>query len=206
MAKAALNTWDLCQCSVCLDRLNDPVTIPCGHSFCRKCISSFWNQEDQKGVYSCPQCRETFNPRPILKKNTILAELMGELKTAETQEGSSGHCLAGPGDVECDFCTERKLKAVKSCLVCLASFCETHVQPHYKSTAFKKHKLVKVSAHLQEKICAQHDRLLDVFCRTDQKCICMLCTMDEHKGHDTASAAAERNEKQVITHRTCSTL
>ncbi|KAG5274830.1 hypothetical protein AALO_G00140610 [Alosa alosa] len=197
MAEAGLSDQDPCQCPVCLDRLKEPVTIACGHSYCKSCINGCWNQEDQKGVYSCPQCRETFSPRPVLKKNTVLAVLVDKLKIAETQEASSGPCLAGPGDVECDFCTERKLKAVKSCLVCLASFCETHVQPHYKSAAFKKHKLVKASAHLQEKICSQHDRLLEVFCRTDQKCICMLCSMDKHRSHDTVSAAAERNEKQM---------
>ncbi|XP_027006465.2 E3 ubiquitin/ISG15 ligase TRIM25-like isoform X2 [Tachysurus fulvidraco] len=187
---------DQFSCPVCLDLLNDPVTIPCGHSFCKVCINGCWDQEDVKGVYSCPQCRETFTPRPVLRRNNMLAEVVEKLKKTELEAASPAHCYAGPGDVECDFCTGRKHKAVKSCLVCQASFCEDHLKPHYQSPAFKKHKLVEACAELQEKICSEHDKLMEIYCRTDQSLICYLCLMDQHKGHDTVSAKAERTKKQ----------
>ncbi|KAM9501688.1 E3 ubiquitin/ISG15 ligase TRIM25-like [Clarias gariepinus] len=197
MAKAnILGLQDQFNCSICLDLIKNPVTLQCGHSFCMKCINDCWDQEDQKVVYSCPQCRQTFTPRPAVSKNTMLADIVETLKKAGVQSTPPAQCSAGPEDVDCDFCTERKHKAIKSCLVCLASFCETHLQPHYKSPAFKKHKLVEASRRLQEQICSQHGKLLEVYCRTDQQCICMLCTMDQHKGHDTVSAAAGRAEKQ----------
>ncbi|XP_067248961.1 tripartite motif-containing protein 16-like [Chanodichthys erythropterus] len=191
MAEARISQ-DEFMCSVCLDLLKDPVAIPCGHSYCKICITGFWNQEDQMRVYSCPQCRQTFSPRPALAKNTILAEMVEKLKKIKLP----ADCYAGAGDVQCDVCTGRKDKAVKSCLVCLNSYCQNHLEQHESLFKGKRHNLTEATGRLQEMICPKHDKILEVFCRTDQKCICVLCTMDEHKNHDTVSAAAQRTEKQ----------
>ncbi|XP_067299112.1 tripartite motif-containing protein 16-like protein [Pseudorasbora parva] len=190
-ARTSLDQDEL-MCSVCLDLLKDPVTIPCGHSYCKICITGCWDQEDQMRVYSCPQCRQTFSPRPALAKNTMMVELAEKLKKTKLP----ADCYAGAGDVQCDVCTGRKHKAIKSCLVCLESYCQTHFVRHEEFHSRKPHKVTNATGRLQEMICQTHDKLLEVFCRTDQKFICVLCTMDEHKNHDTVSAAAQRTEKQ----------
>ncbi|XP_052466673.1 E3 ubiquitin-protein ligase TRIM16-like [Carassius gibelio] len=178
-------------CPVCLDLLKDPVTIQCGHSYCKSCITDCWDQEDQKRVYSCPQCRQTFSPRPALFKNVVFAELLEKLKKTKLQSAVP----AGAGDVQCDVCTGRKHKAIKSCLVCLNSYCQTHFDRHEEFNSRKPHNMIEATGRLQEMICQKHEKLLEVFCRTDQKCICVLC-MDEHKNHKTVSVAAQRTEKQ----------
>ncbi|XP_077067726.1 tripartite motif-containing protein 16-like [Siphateles boraxobius] len=179
-------------CPVCLDLLKDPVTLHCGHSYCKICITDCWNQEDEKRVYSCPQCRQTFSPRPALAKNIILAELVEKLKKTKLP----ADCYAGSGDVECDVCTGRKYKAVKSCLVCQESYCQTHFDRHEEYNSRKPHKVIDATGRLQDMICRKHEKELEMFCITDQQCICVWCKEYEHKNHNTVSTAAQRTETQ----------
>ncbi|XP_043093219.1 tripartite motif-containing protein 16-like protein isoform X2 [Puntigrus tetrazona] len=191
MAEARFSQEDF-MCLVCLDVLKDPVTIPCGHSFCMGCITDCWDQQDQMRAYSCPQCRQTFIPIPALSKNNLLAKAVEKLKKR------SAHSYAEPGDVQCDVCAERKHKAVKSCLMCLESYCQTHFDHHEEFHSHKCHKVIDATGQLHEKICCQHDKLLEFFCKTDQQFICVICTMYEHKKHNTVSAATQWMEKQQL--------
>ncbi|XP_078113700.1 E3 ubiquitin/ISG15 ligase TRIM25-like [Sander vitreus] len=185
---------ELFDCSICLQLLEGPVTTACGHSYCIKCINSFWDVNNNSGrSYSCPQCRQTFSQRPVLKRNTLLAALLEENKS---HSPNAADTYASPGDVECDACTGRKRKASMFCLVCLASYCETHLKPHLEVPPLKKHHLIQASARIKESICGRHDKLLEIYCRTDQLFICLMCAMDEHKGHDTVAVAAEKCEMQ----------
>ncbi|XP_016414896.1 tripartite motif-containing protein 47-like isoform X2 [Sinocyclocheilus rhinocerous] len=195
-------------CPVCLDLLKDPVMILCGHNYCKKCITDIWDQDDQKGIYRCPLCKQSFTPRPVLGKNMMVAEMVEKLKKTRLQAtplpASSADPPADPpasvhtgsGGVQCDSCTEIKQKAVKSCLECRSSYCQNHLEQHENLFKGKKHNLMDATGRLQEMICPRHHKMLEIFCRTDQQCICMLCLVDEHKNHDTVSTAAARTEKQ----------
>uniref|UniRef100_A0A8C0YND1 Uncharacterized protein n=1 Tax=Cyprinus carpio carpio TaxID=630221 RepID=A0A8C0YND1_CYPCA len=194
MAEASIPVaQDEFSCPVCLDLLKEPVTTACGHSYCKSCITDCWDQEDQKGVYSCPQCRHTFSPRPALATNVLVAEVVEKLKKTRLQAADS---FAGSGDVQCDVCTGSKHKAVKSCLVCLNSYCLNHLEQHESFFRGKKHNLTDATGRLPEMNCTKHDEQLKLFCRTDQCCICYPCLMDEHKNHETVTAEAERTKKQ----------
>ncbi|KAL2092705.1 hypothetical protein ACEWY4_012503 [Coilia grayii] len=196
MAEAMASNQDIFMCPFCLDLLKDPVTLHCGHTYCLGCIKGCWDQEDLKGVYSCPQCRQTFTPRPVLNKNHVLAELVDQMRKTRIQTTARVVCTAGPGDVECDVCTGRKLKAVKSCLECLVSYCDTHLKTHNEVHPGRNHTMIDATGQLQERICSRHKKVFEIFCRTDQSCICYLCTMDDHKGHDTITATTEWSNKK----------
>ncbi|XP_058496810.1 E3 ubiquitin/ISG15 ligase TRIM25-like [Solea solea] len=187
--------WEIICCPICLELLKNSVTIPCGHSYCMKCIKAFWDTEDDRMIYSCPLCRQTFRRRSKLMKSIMLAALVKKLKPA-LEDTLAEDCYAGPEDVACDVCMERKLKALKTCLNCVASVCEKHLQLHYESSPYMKHQLVEPSKKLQENICSYHNKVMKMFCRTDQLFICYLCSVDEHKGHNIISAVAEMMERQ----------
>ncbi|XP_037533292.1 tripartite motif-containing protein 16-like [Nematolebias whitei] len=187
---------DRFSCPICLEVLEVPVALPCGHSYCMKCIKDVWNKKRKKKVSSCPECRQTFTPRPALVKNNMLADLVEQLKTTGLQADPDHLACPGPEDVACDVCSGRKLKAVRSCLVCLASYCDRHLQPHYDAAPLRRHKLVEPSTMLQVRVCSRHDEVMKVFCCTDQQCVCVLCTMDDHKDHETVWIQAARAEKQ----------
>lgn len=182
-------------CSICMDLLKDPVVIPCGHNYCKDCIKAHWDIEAEEGNYSCPQCRQTFTTRPSSLNSIILSALVDDLRAGHQDVPADASC-AGHDDVACDVCTSRKRKATAFCLVCLISFCEEHIQPHVQSPAYKKHRLVLPSKNLQENICPQHNELMRLFCRSDQQLICYLCSVEDHRGHVTVSAAAETAEKR----------
>ncbi|XP_028680420.1 tripartite motif-containing protein 16-like [Erpetoichthys calabaricus] len=186
---------DQYSCPVCLEVLKEPATLVCGHSYCMDCINDCWDKSDTKEAYSCPQCRRTFNERPELNKNTVLAELIEKLKESK-DDGGDSESYAGPDDVSCDVCTGRKLRAVKSCLTCMASYCEIHLRPHLQSDVLKRHKLGEPTGNLEEKLCKKHQKVLEIFCRTDETCVCLLCVATEHKNHDTVTPEEERAARQ----------
>ncbi|XP_041841607.1 E3 ubiquitin/ISG15 ligase TRIM25-like [Melanotaenia boesemani] len=187
-------------CSVCLDLFKEPVTIYCGHSYCRRCIESYWNKEEKKSEYSCPQCREIFSPRPVLKKNNILEEVVEKLKRRSPQPPPAPLTCDSPSDMICDFCGPTRNKATKSCLTCLASYCDAHIQPHYSVPVLQKHELVSATIPLPEKLCKQHNKLMELYCCVDKQLICTMCTVDEHKSHqfEAVSELKDKTKKNLV--------
>ncbi|XP_033466951.1 E3 ubiquitin-protein ligase TRIM39-like [Epinephelus lanceolatus] len=171
-------------CSICLEVFTDPVAIPCGHNFCKTCITEHWDFNVQ---CQCPNCQKVFNTRPELQVNTLISEIAAQFRQPAQQSASrssSEQKLSNLKEVPCDICTGTKLKAVKSCLVCLVSYCETHLEPHLTISSLKRHQLADSVENLEGRMCTKHDKLLELFCKTDQMCVCMLCTISDHKTHD----------------------
>ena len=183
-AASCLLTEDQFLCSICLDVFTDPVSTTCGHNFCKACISQHWDRNVQS---QCPNCKKVFNIKPDLLVNTFISEMAAQFRQSAQQKASSSSSeqhVVKPGEVPCDACTGTRLKALKSCLVCLESYCETHLEPHLTRAGLKKHQLINPEENLESRMCVKHDKLLELFCKTDQVCVCMLCSVLDHKTHD----------------------
>ncbi|XP_051263820.1 E3 ubiquitin-protein ligase TRIM8-like isoform X3 [Dicentrarchus labrax] len=165
-------------CSICLDVFTEPVSIPCGHNFCKACITRHWEGKEQ---CQCPLCNEKFNKGLKLRVNTGFREVVENFKKHHVIADNNQPIK--PGQVPCDCCLGKKFKASKTCLVCLTSYCETHLEPHQRVAALKRHKLTNPVHNLEDKICKKHNRILELFCRNDLTRVCVLCT--EHSTHDT---------------------
>uniref|UniRef100_A0AAQ4NNH1 E3 ubiquitin-protein ligase TRIM39-like n=1 Tax=Gasterosteus aculeatus aculeatus TaxID=481459 RepID=A0AAQ4NNH1_GASAC len=185
-------------CSICLDVFTDPVSTPCGHNFCLNCINEHWNTSDQN---LCPMCKKDFITRPDLRVNTFISEMVVQFRQSAQQKASSSSSSeqqeSKPGEVPCDVCTGSKVKALKSCLVCLFSYCETHLEPHLTASRLKRHQLMDPVENLEGRMCTKHDKPLELFCKSDQTCVCMLCTVLDHKMHDVVPLKEEYEEKKV---------
>uniref|UniRef100_A0AAQ4NX84 E3 ubiquitin-protein ligase TRIM39-like n=1 Tax=Gasterosteus aculeatus aculeatus TaxID=481459 RepID=A0AAQ4NX84_GASAC len=184
-------------CSICLDVFTDPVTTPCGHNFCMNCINEHWNTSDQN---LCPMCKKDFITRPDLRVNTFISEMVVQFRQSAQQKASSSSSEqqeSKPGEVPCDVCTGTKVKALKSCLVCLFSYCETHLEPHLTVSRLKRHQLMDPVENLEGRMCTKHDKPLELFCKSDQTCVCMLCTILDHKNHEYVPLEEEYEEKKV---------
>ncbi|KAL3999802.1 NADH dehydrogenase (ubiquinone) 1 beta subcomplex subunit 10 [Sarotherodon galilaeus] len=198
-AASCLLSEDQFLCSICLDVFTDPVSTPCGHNFCKNCISQHWDISER---CHCPMCKKMFFTRPELHINTFISEMVSQFRHEAQQKVSSSSSeqqAAKPGEVPCDICTGTKLKALKSCLVCLASYCQTHLETHLHLTmkSLKRHQLIDPEENLEARMCMKHDKPLELFCKTDQTCVCMLCSVLDHNAHEFVPLREEYEGKKA---------
>ncbi|XP_035522936.1 E3 ubiquitin/ISG15 ligase TRIM25-like isoform X2 [Morone saxatilis] len=186
-------------CPICLDVFNRPVSTPCGHNFCMSCITTYWTNAL---VCQCPVCKAAFERRPDLKVNTFISELASQFMSLQVTEAhiwSPDQQQAGCGGaVLCDICTDTQEEAVKTCLECLTSYCNVHLEPHHRAAGLKRHTLVEPLTSLEEKTCKEHMRLLIFYCRSDKVLLCEVCASLRHANHDVVHMQRAYAEMKVL--------
>ncbi|XP_041636228.1 E3 ubiquitin-protein ligase TRIM39-like [Cheilinus undulatus] len=179
-------------CSICLHEFTDPVSTPCGHNYCMACITGYWSTSD---VTQCPLCKKEFCSPPQLQVNTEFRDMVERFHSMRLR-GEDG-TIAQPGEVPCDVCRGPKLKAQKTCLLCLSSYCQNHLEVHQGVTARKKHQLIDPVWNLEDRVCKKHDKVFELFCQDDQTCVCVMCLRDDHVTHKAVPLEREITERKA---------
>lgn len=183
-------------CSICLDVFTNPVSIPCGHNFCLHCITDYWDSGNT--VIQCPLCKEKYYNRPMLRVNIFIAEIAANFKKSVEERACRTLEKAANGNVLCSMCVGSEVPALRSCLVCFMSYCDTHLENHRRIPAMKKHKLIPPVEDLESRMCKKHDdKPLELFCRVDQMFVCESCKDRDHKTHKIVSLEEEAQMRKT---------
>ncbi|XP_077327131.1 E3 ubiquitin-protein ligase TRIM39-like [Lithobates pipiens] len=177
------------ECSICLNIYTDPVTLKCGHNFCRVCIERVLDTQERFGGYSCPECRKRFRGHPALQRNITLCNIVENFLSAQPHQEVSG--------VFCTHCVDYPALAVRSCLHCEVSLCDKHLRVHKKSP---EHVLCDPTLSMESRKCSVHKKILEYYCTEDETCICVSCCMiGGHKGHkmESLNKASEKKKETL---------
>ncbi|XP_071964759.1 E3 ubiquitin-protein ligase Midline-1-like [Antedon mediterranea] len=196
-------------CGVCMDLYDDPVLLPCAHSFCRKClkdskldeIQNRSRGEDEDRLVApiakprkaknlqCPTCRSEvpldYRRLNGLQKNFLLENIVERYRESRQLGGEHEK------NVPCQGCDGEPSTATKTCMECRVSYCDTCLPLcHPLRGVLAKHCLVEAKYSPQQRtlICPDHeDEKIKIYCENCKIPICFLCDrIGTHKGHQVA--------------------
>ncbi|XP_078272119.1 zinc-binding protein A33-like [Rhinoraja longicauda] len=175
-------------CPICLDFFTDPVTLDCGHNFCRSCITQSW---DREGRNSCPECREVFTDR-TLRVSRALARLAEKTRTLSLnrekipEKESKLHCEKHQEEVKL-FCeTDKKL----ICLVCRDA--REHREHRFMPVDEAVEVFKEQSHNLQSKITSEFAEMHQILSEKEQRVL-----IDIREEEKKILNAMEKNLREI---------
>ena len=169
-------------CSICLERLEDPRTLPCFHSYCKHCLENFVAKHRKKAAkagkkmeeFECPSCRSLF----CLKENEDVANIRGSHFIRNMVD-----VLNAERETNVWKCSNHSEKPSSCrCVSCEAFLCEECLKAHENWPGFKSHSVLTIEElkkpENQSKItgpmrCKEHTtKKLKFYCESCQVLIC----------------------------------
>ncbi|XP_041801598.1 E3 ubiquitin/ISG15 ligase TRIM25-like [Chelmon rostratus] len=191
-------------CPICLQLYFDPVVLPCGHNYCRACISKTVDtaSKNDKTLPRCPECREEYQGMDSLQRNFKLCSIVEGFQATALQPDRQPETVPEKMEVFCDHCIDEQSLAAKTCMKCEVSLCLRHFQRHQEKESFRAHDVVEPH-ELGMKGCATHRRPLEYFCSNDMALLCAQCFIEgHHHQHDVLTfSVAEEEMRRALESR-----
>uniref|UniRef100_A0A087X571 Uncharacterized protein n=1 Tax=Poecilia formosa TaxID=48698 RepID=A0A087X571_POEFO len=162
-------------CCICLDVFSSPVTLPCGHNFCRSCIQEHLTSDPQR---QCPMCKERVDKKHKLGVNTFISELAVQYRQSAGRK--PGSC-AEPRKAPCGAPVRPKPRS---------SWSPANLHLHQSLSGGET--LLSEA----ESVCSEHQEPLELFCKNDQISICRRCGATAHRSHQLVPLSDEYQEKK----------
>jgi len=189
------------ECPICHDIFTDTRVLPCIHTYCLKCITTYTRDKKEGDKIPCPECRKEFTiPEggiSKLPKNYYVEKLLNVRTIAS---------VLGREDSLCNLCTDegalsesmqkRDRKAVVYCVNCRKNMCKQCHGIHQQMNLTVPHKLIEhgespipmddLLLKFPETSCDKHpEKSLEYYCFECKVAICMNCYIKErHGSHD----------------------
>uniref|UniRef100_A0A8W8M756 Tripartite motif-containing protein 45 n=1 Tax=Magallana gigas TaxID=29159 RepID=A0A8W8M756_MAGGI len=177
-------------CPICFESFKTPRILPCLHTFCHNCLSSYIlstckNKESPVG-FPCPLCRR-FVPAPSF---SVEVEKWTELIPVN----KIIHTLSEKGDKLCDACkrADEEIEASDWCESCSELLCASCVKYHKRSAVSKNHSLIPIvtfnNVSEQNKkiespyaLCQEHNDRVEYLCVEHEELCCTRCAWNKHR-------------------------
>ncbi|XP_048750218.2 tripartite motif-containing protein 45-like [Ostrea edulis] len=194
---------DVTLCSICFEKFKSPRFLPCTHSFCHGCLSSYivnvCKSTEPRLGFNCPLCRE-YTPCPgAFDKSDEWAGLFPVNEVLET-------IVKKPDGKLCDACLRENESenAIGFCLSCSEYLCKMCTKYHKRQLHSRDHTICQLNEMKSENIfpesrnihgCPEHKKeTIKFFCNDHQQSCCSVCIGTKHRkceSVDTVEDAAK---------------
>ena len=199
-------------CAICHELLVDPKSMPCLHTYCKKCLMEALTKQPHdpdlprdRPAINCPLCRAEvpLSDQGIeaLPSNFSAARLV---ETVQLQDKLEQNKIP-----LCHGCNESN--AVASCCDCGGFFlCVSCLKAHKNVPVTKNHSLMtlkdlstpkrSIATPKNSPLCPRHpEELLKLYCRDCEVLVCRDCILVTHKHHNYSFVdEAIEDEKQQL--------
>ncbi|KAL8559592.1 hypothetical protein ACOMHN_008303 [Nucella lapillus] len=195
MASLSQLADDIFTCTLCLEKVREPRTLPCLHTFCRYCLSAYVRQTVEDWSFACPLCSQVMQPST---KGLSVEQWLETFPSSNFLQQLTRILEARQSEQACDICRQEQMLVEASawCRACMEALCSDCSRVHTRSKASRDHALISMDTLLNEPLeklvgptvgargglqCSDHKgKTATLLCKDCKKLACETCVALTH--------------------------